>query len=393
AAVRFAIVEYRDRGDVYVTKISDFTYDVIETHEVISAIYAGGGGDTPESVYRALDDGINELSWDQDREVTKLAFLLGDAGPHEYPDEFYTLDDAVEDANDVGISIFAIGCSGLDTYGESAFKHVAFGTNGSFEYLSYRKTYVDASGHVASYIYEGDYVYDEEAVREELKESGVITDDMSIFDVGVTRATVAEEAEEAGEIDTDSGAYGSGGAVAGVSASPTIVSDDTRDRADIKAAERAYTGSISGTEIGVDNNLDKLVTQVIQANVAARSDVTYDMGYTQARVLVRQGDTEYWIPVTDASQLARLEKAAESDESLWLAAGVRDTSADEDAEGPIAFRSGSLKLYDEHADAPTMTHRSLEELEEDPDYYMNNGLGEENQWSFEAEIVALEYLE
>jgi TolB-like protein len=392
-AVRFAIVEYRDRGDVYVTKVTDFTYDVLGTHETINAIYAGGGGDMPESVYRALDDGINELSWDQGDEVTKLAFLLGDAGPHEYSDEFYTLEDAVEDANDVGVSIFAIGCSGLDTYGENSFKQVAFGTNGSFEYLSYRKTYVDASGHVASYIYEGDYVYDEESVHRELAESGVIDEDTSVFDVGVTRATVAEEAVGSGEVDTEGEAYGTGGAVAEVTASPTTVSDDTRDRAEAKAAGRAYTGTVSGTEIGVDNNLDKLVTQVIQANVASRDGVIYDMGHAQARVLVRQGDAEYWIPVTDARQLARLEEAAAGNESVWLAAGVKDTSGEEDAEGPIAFRSGSLKVYDDPADAPTMTQRSLRELEEDPTYYMNNGLGDENQWSFEAEIMALEYME
>ncbi|MCX7022586.1 MAG: VWA domain-containing protein [bacterium] len=392
-AVRFAIVVYRDRGDEYVTQLTDFTYDILAVQEVIDAIYAGGGGDEEESVFRAMDDGINDLSWDSNHEVTKLAFLLGDAGPHEYSDEYYTLDDAVDDANDRGISIFAIGCSGLSAYGENSFKQVAFGTNGSFEYLSYRKTYVDDSGRVASYIYEGDHVYDEEAVHRELADSGVIDEDTSVFDVGVARATVAEEAIAAGEVDKDTEAYHSGGAVGGVTASPTSVSDDTRDRAETTAAERAYTGDVSGTETSVDNNLDKLVTQVVQSNVASRSGVTYDMGHTQARIQVRQGDQVYWIPVTDSRQLARLEEAAGTGETVWLAAGVKDTSGEEGAEAPMAFRSGSLTVLDSSADAPTMTQRSLADLEEDPTYYMNNGLGDENQWSFEAEIMAIEYTE
>ena len=391
-AVRFGLVEYRDRGDIYVTKVADFTYDVISFHETISTVYAGGGGDMPESVFRALDDGINSLSWDKEHKVAKLAFLLGDAGPHDYTDEHYRLDSAVRDANKKGITFFTIGCSGLDTYGEEVFRNLAFSTNGSFEYLSYRRTYVDASGHMASYIYEGDRVYDEEAVRRELSASGVIDKDASVFDIGVTRATVAEEAAEAGEIDPESEAYRSGGAVGGITAAPTSVSDDTRDRADAKAAERAYTGSVSGTETSVDNNLDKLVTQVIQSNMATRG-VVYDMGHTQARIKVRQGDREYWIPISDTRQLTRLEEAAGTGETLWLAAGVRDTSGEEEAGSPIAFRAGTLRIYDSPAEAPMMTQRSLAELEEDPSFYANNGLGDKNQWSFEAEVLALEYVE
>jgi len=117
------------------------------------------------------------------------------------------------------------------------------------------------------------------------------------------------------------------------------------------------------------------------------------MGHTQARIQVRQGDTEYWIPVTDSRQLARLEEAAKTGETVWLAAGVRDTAGEEDAEAPIAFRSGSLSVLDSSADAPTMTQRSLADLEKDPTYYESNGLGDENQWSFEAQVTAIEYME
>jgi len=390
-AVRFAIVEFRDRGDSYITKIKDFTYDLLDLHEVINGIFAGGGGDVPESVYRALDDGINQLDWESG-EVTRLAFLIGDAQPHEYNDEYYTIDDAIDDANERNISIFTIGCSGLDGTGESAFKEVAYGTNGSFEYLSYRKTYENyETGEIASYIYEGDSVYDEEEVRLELADSGVVDDDTDLFATGVGRTTKAAEAMDAGEVDTDSGGYGSGGAVGAMTAAPSSVSEETMERAEDRAAgmsaDDSYVTSTSSV-VSVENNLDSLITQVIQSNMATRG-VSYDMGVTQARVLVRQGESEYWIPVSDASQIERLQEAADGNETLWLAAGVRSETGEDD-ETTLAFRAGTLRVLDGEAAAPVMTQRSIDELEEDPDYYMNNGLGDDNQWSLEVEVLDLE---
>ncbi|MCD4733275.1 hypothetical protein K8R78_03450, partial [bacterium] len=325
-------------------------------------------------------------------EVTRLAFLIGDAQPHEYEDEFYTIDDAIKDANKRGISIFTIGCSGLGTPGESAFKEVAFGTNGSFEYLSYRKTYENyETGEVASYIYEGDSVYDEAEVRAELADSGVVDDDTDLFATGVGRTTKAVEAVEAGEVDRESGGYGSGGAVGAVTAAPSSVSEETMERAADRAAgmgaDDSYVSSTSSV-VSVENNLDSLVTQVIQSNMATRG-VSYDMGVTQARVLVRQGDTEYWIPVTDGTQIERLQEAADGNETLWLAAGVRSEVGEDDETG-MAFRAGTLDLLEDEAAAPVMTRRNIAELEEDPDYYMSNGLGDDNQWSLEVEVLDLE---
>ncbi len=390
-AVRFAIVEFRDRGDIYITKVEDFTYDLLDLHQVINGIFAGGGGDGPESVYRALDDGINKLDWESG-EVTRLAFLIGDAEPHEYDDEFYTIDDAIKDANKRGISIFTIGCSGLGGNGEESFKEVAYGTNGSFEYLSYRKTYENyETGEIASYIYEGSSVYDEEEVRDALASSGVVDEDTDLFATGVGRTTTASEAMDAGEIDTESDAYGSGGGVGAMTAAPTSVSDETRYKAEARAAEMgaddSYVTSTSSV-VSVENNLDSLITQVIQSNMATRG-VSYDMGVAQARVLVRQGDSEYWIPVTDSMQIERLQEAADGNETLWLAAGVRSEVGEDDEKG-MAFRAGTLDILDGEAAAPVMTHRSIADLEEDPDYYMHNGLGDNNQWSLEVEVLSLE---
>jgi len=50
---------------------------------------AGGGGDTPEDVRRALVDGVRRAGWSQSSSrLAQIIFLVGDAPPHtDYPDE------------------------------------------------------------------------------------------------------------------------------------------------------------------------------------------------------------------------------------------------------------------------------------------------------------------
>ena len=48
---------------------------------------AGGGGDGPESVGRALDESVKKIEWTKDAGVLKIIYLVGDAPPHFYEDE------------------------------------------------------------------------------------------------------------------------------------------------------------------------------------------------------------------------------------------------------------------------------------------------------------------
>jgi hypothetical protein len=81
--VRIALIAYRDRGDEYVTQVHDFTDDIDAVHGRLKTFTAYGGGDTPEDVNQALSDALHRLSWESGDRVLRLAFLVGDAPPHE----------------------------------------------------------------------------------------------------------------------------------------------------------------------------------------------------------------------------------------------------------------------------------------------------------------------
>lgn len=86
--IRIGLVAYRDRGDDYVTKITDLSSDLDSVYATLMQYQAQGGGDGPESVNKALFDAVNNISWSQGDKVYKSVFLVGDAPPHmDYYDE------------------------------------------------------------------------------------------------------------------------------------------------------------------------------------------------------------------------------------------------------------------------------------------------------------------
>ncbi len=88
-AVRIGLVAYRDRGDQYVTQVLPLTNDLDKVYSTLMDYQAGGGGDTPEDVRRALVDGVRRAGWSQSSSrLAQIIFLVGDAPPHtDYPDE------------------------------------------------------------------------------------------------------------------------------------------------------------------------------------------------------------------------------------------------------------------------------------------------------------------
>ena len=85
--IRIGLVGYRDRGDAYVTKVVDLSADLDSMYAALMDFAAGGGGDTPESVNRALYEAVHDLSWSQNPDSYKVVFLVGDAPPQSYQDE------------------------------------------------------------------------------------------------------------------------------------------------------------------------------------------------------------------------------------------------------------------------------------------------------------------
>ncbi len=97
-SVRVGLVAYRDRGDEYVTQVLPLTDDLDKVYSRLMELQAGGGGDTPEDVRKALADGVRNAGWTPNRKgLAQMIFLVGDAPPQEYanePDVFATTAEA-----------------------------------------------------------------------------------------------------------------------------------------------------------------------------------------------------------------------------------------------------------------------------------------------------------
>jgi Mg-chelatase subunit ChlD len=87
--LKIGLVGYRDRGDEYVTKGFPLDDDLDVVFDNLMSFQAGGGGDTPEHVNRALYDGVYEMKWSEGPSTLKLIFLVGDCPPHmDYNDGY-----------------------------------------------------------------------------------------------------------------------------------------------------------------------------------------------------------------------------------------------------------------------------------------------------------------
>ena len=86
--VKIGLVAYRDNGDSYVTQVTPLSEDLDKIYSVLMEFEAGGGGDTPENVRRALAEGVEKTGWTrQNRDVAQILFLVGDAPPQNYAQE------------------------------------------------------------------------------------------------------------------------------------------------------------------------------------------------------------------------------------------------------------------------------------------------------------------
>jgi len=107
--IRIGLVAYRDRGDSYVTKIVDLSDDLDSVYAALMDFEADGGGDTPESVNKALYDAVHNMSWSQEDQAYQVIFLVGDAPPHmDYNEVRYP--QIVASAMEKGIVINTIQC-------------------------------------------------------------------------------------------------------------------------------------------------------------------------------------------------------------------------------------------------------------------------------------------
>ena len=135
SAIYTATVFYRDHGDEYVTKRSDFSSSVEVTSKFIKEQYADGGGDYPEAVDEALQETIFDLQWSSNSK-TRIAFLLLDAPPHENTQVKENLEKAVRASIEKGIKLIPIVASGIDKNTEFLMRYFAIATNGTYVFIT-----------------------------------------------------------------------------------------------------------------------------------------------------------------------------------------------------------------------------------------------------------------
>ncbi len=134
-AIRTGALFYRDEGDEYLTRHSNFTTDFSQTISFIKNQNADGGGDFPEAVHTALERGLQDLSWSETTSV-KLAFLLLDAPPHYNDQVIQSLQKSIPLYAEKGIHIIPVAASGVDKETEFFLRFTALATDGTYLFLT-----------------------------------------------------------------------------------------------------------------------------------------------------------------------------------------------------------------------------------------------------------------
>ena len=135
SVIRTASVFYRDEGDTYVTRHSDFNTNVKVTTDFIKQQEADGGGDYPEAVHTALETGLQKLSWGEDSRM-RVAFLLLDAPAHHRDAVIASLQKSIETYAKLGIRIVPIAASGADKDTEFMLRFFDILTGGTYTFLT-----------------------------------------------------------------------------------------------------------------------------------------------------------------------------------------------------------------------------------------------------------------
>ena len=79
--VRIGICTYRDEGDDYVVRGLPLTGNIQKVQMFLNGVTAGGGGDRPEAVHKALKWSVANNEFRQS--ARKVIILFGDAPPHK----------------------------------------------------------------------------------------------------------------------------------------------------------------------------------------------------------------------------------------------------------------------------------------------------------------------
>lgn len=128
-------VFYRDEGDDYIVRKSEFSTNFTTTLNFINNQRAEGGGNFPEAVHSAMKAGIEELQWSDDAR-TRLAFLLLDAPPHYEPQIIGDLQKSIKEAARKGIKVIPVTASGINKETEFLMRFFSISTNSTYVFIT-----------------------------------------------------------------------------------------------------------------------------------------------------------------------------------------------------------------------------------------------------------------
>ena len=134
--LRTGTVFYRDEGDEYVTKYSQFTDDYRQTIQYIAMQNARGGGDHPEAVHTALSAALQNLDWNASAR-SRIAFLILDAPAHQdHQGVVESLQASIESYAKYGIKIIPVFCSSPTKECEFMCRFFSTLTGGTYVFLT-----------------------------------------------------------------------------------------------------------------------------------------------------------------------------------------------------------------------------------------------------------------
>lgn len=129
--MRVGFVFYRDIGDDYVTQTVPLGRDIALAQNELRQRWAGGGGDYPEAVDRALIR-ANAADWRPD--AVKSLLLVADAPPHD--DKIGLAWSAAENLRAKRVQIVPVAASGVAAKAEYVMRAMAAATQSRYTFLT-----------------------------------------------------------------------------------------------------------------------------------------------------------------------------------------------------------------------------------------------------------------
>ena len=130
--ILLSIMVYRDKGDEYVTRFSDFTEDVASQIAFLEKQSANGGGDFEEAVDIALEEACSK-QWTSGNS-TKILVHVADAPSHDK--DVAKWNTQVKRLAAMGVRILTVASSGINKQTEYFFRCQSILTNGVYVHLT-----------------------------------------------------------------------------------------------------------------------------------------------------------------------------------------------------------------------------------------------------------------